>query len=171
MSGNSLEEKRRIVDALREKHDQLSRALGKIADEQVSSEGKTTLREHKEEIQRLKHENCMNPEDWSPEKEARLQALVHTPRYVNELIPILRQCIRAFCRYSDALEDLKREEQAACSEAAAVTDEHADPTTADFCENKPLLGAYSTGFNNNLSGRSVRQRVISHHRGDNGAAG
>ena len=170
MSGISLEEQRRVVAALQENYIQLSHTFDKILDEQVSSEGRT-LREHREEIRRLKEERRMNPEGRGlpPEKEARLNALLYCPRYRSVYIPIASEWFRASLRYSDGREDLKkREEEEACLEAVD------EPNTADFSEHKPLLlsqGAYSTGFNISSLGSSVRQRVVSHHLRNNNAGG
>ena len=175
MAGYTLDEKRRTVAALLEKSNELKRLLGKKLDAKVSFFGRT-LREHREELERLKLDKLTNPKGWSPAKAARLNALLYHPLYYGEYMPLELQYWRASIDYMDALQDLEREEQGICLEAAAVTvtDEQAGPNTADFNEHKPLLlsqGAYSTGFNSNSLGSSVRQRVISHHLGTNSAAG
>ena len=182
MAGNSLEEKKKRVAALRVKYDSLYRAYEQLLDAPVSSEYRT-VREHKEEIQRLKDIKYDNPEGWSREQEARLTALVATPEYMKKFVPIVGPFLHAARMHRHALEDLQRAEQAACVEVAphspkevdgaVLEDERAGPNTADFSENKPLLSkdAYSNDFSSNLSGSSVRQRVISHFSVTNGAVG
>ena len=104
MAGGSLEEKKKRLAALRVKYDSLYRAYEQLLDAPVSSEYRT-VREHKEEIQRLKDIKYDNPEGWSREQEARLTALVATPEYMKKFVPIVGPFLNAAARYHHALDD------------------------------------------------------------------
>ena len=143
MSGNSFEEKQRVVNALQVQYHQIFYAREKLLDEEASPDGQT-VRELREELNRLGGEKCTNPAGWSPEQEDRYQDLRQNPRYLNELVALTTQWLEARRNYLRALDDLERTGQAARSEAAPPSKkvpkvESGGPNTPDFSANKPFL--------------------------------
>ncbi len=119
MSVNSFEEKQRVLDALRLQRDHVFYAREKLLDEEASPDGQT-VRELREELHRLGSERRTNPEGWSPEQEERYQHLHQNPRYLNELVPLTTQWVKAEGKYRNMFRDLERSGQAARSEAALL---------------------------------------------------
>jgi hypothetical protein len=121
MTSGSLEEAEKRMKAERGEFSNLCLQCSGLLSLRLSSGRK--LSECRDEILLLKEKRSKN-EDWSPEQEAHLEALLSIPE-VQSFFCISDQGTEAFARYRIALRDLKRVREE-CAMAASSSPKHVD---------------------------------------------
>ena len=115
MTDNSLEEAEKRMKAERGEFSRLFAQSAGLLSLRLSS-GRT-LREYRDEILLLKEKRSKN-EDWSPEQEAHLEALLSVPE-VQSFLRISDRGTEAFARYRIALIDLIRVREECAMDASS----------------------------------------------------
>ena len=132
MASSSLEEAEKRAEALGCEFSRLYIQTAGLLSLRLSS-GRT-LGEYREEIQVLKEKRSKN-EDWSPEQEAHLEALLSIPE-VQSFLWISERYAEAWERYRIASRDLKRVREE-CAMAASSSAKHVDDAVSMGGETAP----------------------------------